>query len=41
LLIPGTSSVEHLKQNIESVNLRLPDDVLSSLDKIGSGNAQG
>ena len=40
LLIPGTSSVEHLKQNIASVKLQLPDDVLSSLDTIGSGNTQ-
>jgi pyridoxine 4-dehydrogenase len=40
LLIPGTSSVEHLKQNIASVNLRLPEDVLSSLDTIGSGNTK-
>jgi pyridoxine 4-dehydrogenase len=37
LLIPGTSSVEHLQQNIESVRLRLPEDVLASLDGIGSG----
>ncbi|AME27335.1 aldo/keto reductase family oxidoreductase [Burkholderia sp. PAMC 26561] len=35
LLIPGTSSVEHLKQNIESVDLRLPENALLSLDKIG------
>ncbi|SEF02204.1 Predicted oxidoreductase [Burkholderia sp. WP9] len=40
LLIPGTSSVEHLKQNIASVNLRLPEDVLSPLDTIGSGNTK-
>ncbi|ASW01610.1 aldo/keto reductase family oxidoreductase [Paraburkholderia aromaticivorans] len=40
LLIPGTSSVEHLRQNIESVNLDLPQDVLSSLDTIGSGKPQ-
>lgn len=39
LLIPGTSSVEHLRQNIESVNLRLPEDVLSSLNEIGGGHA--
>jgi aryl-alcohol dehydrogenase-like predicted oxidoreductase len=39
LLIPGTSSVEHLAQNIESVNLRLPEDVLASLDEIGAGKA--
>ncbi len=36
LLIPGTSSVEHLKQNIESVDLRLPENALLSLDEIGS-----
>ncbi|WP_158898156.1 aldo/keto reductase family oxidoreductase [Burkholderia sp. L27(2015)] len=36
LLIPGTSSVEHLKQNIESVDLRLPENAILSLDKIGS-----
>jgi pyridoxine 4-dehydrogenase len=36
LLIPGTSSDEHLKQNIESVDLRLPENALLSLDKIGS-----
>jgi len=41
LLIPGTSSVEHLKQNIDSTNLSLPADVLSSLDKIGSGKTRG
>ncbi|KKB62421.1 oxidoreductase [Robbsia andropogonis] len=36
LLIPGTSSTNHLKQNIDSVNLHLPENVLSSLDKIAS-----
>ncbi|MDE1180002.1 aldo/keto reductase family oxidoreductase [Paraburkholderia sp.] len=40
LLIPGTSSVEHLKQNVESVKLDLPDDVLASLDKIGSAKTE-
>jgi len=35
LLIPGTSSVEHLQQNIQSVNLQLPEHLLSSLDNIG------
>lgn len=35
LLIPGTSSVEHLQQNIQSANLQLPEDLLSSLDNIG------
>lgn len=40
LLIPGTSSVEHLKQNIASATLHLPEDVLSSLDTIGSAKTQ-
>jgi pyridoxine 4-dehydrogenase len=40
LLIPGTSSVAHLKQNIESVNLQLPENALSSLDSIGSAKTQ-
>lgn len=35
LLIPGTSSVAHLQQNIQSVSLQLPADFLSSLDNIG------
>lgn len=35
LLIPGTSSVAHLQQNIQSVNLQLPEEFLSSLDNIG------
>ncbi len=39
LLIPGTSSVEHLKQNIDSVNLQLSADALVSLDGIGAGRA--
>lgn len=34
LLIPGTSSVAHLKQNIDSINLELSEAVLGSLDKI-------
>ncbi len=36
LLIPGTSSVDHLQQNINSVNLHLSAEVLSALDSIGS-----
>ncbi len=40
LLIPGTSSVGHLEQNIESVNLQLPEDVLASLDTIGAEKKQ-
>jgi pyridoxine 4-dehydrogenase len=36
LLIPGTSSVAHLKQNIESVEIALTKDVIDELDAIGS-----
>jgi aryl-alcohol dehydrogenase-like predicted oxidoreductase len=34
LLIPGTSSVEHLRENIAAADIDLPDDTLKELDKI-------
>jgi len=34
LLIPGTSSVEHLRENVAGAALRLPEDALSELDGI-------
>jgi aryl-alcohol dehydrogenase-like predicted oxidoreductase len=34
LLIPGTSSVEHLHENVTGAALRLPDDALAELDGI-------
>jgi aryl-alcohol dehydrogenase-like predicted oxidoreductase len=36
LLIPGTSSVEHLRQNIAGAALTLSEDDLRELDRIGS-----
>jgi len=36
LLIPGTSSVEHLRQNIDSASLNLPQDVLTALNGIAA-----
>jgi pyridoxine 4-dehydrogenase len=39
LLIPGTSSVEHLRENLASAGLRLPDRTLSVLDRIADGGA--
>ncbi len=36
LLIPGTSSVGHLRENLEAATLELPADVLASLDAIGA-----
>ena len=36
LLIPGTSSVAHLRENLAAAELALPDDALASLNGIGS-----
>jgi pyridoxine 4-dehydrogenase len=35
LLIPGTSSVQHLRENLKAGALELPDDALASLDGVG------
>ena len=35
LLIPGTSSVEHLRENLRAATLRLPLEVIADLDAIG------
>ena len=37
LLIPGTSSVSHLHENLAAVELRLDDEVMAELDGIGRG----
>ena len=34
LLIPGTSSVEHLVQNIATADVRLDDDTVDTLDEV-------
>lgn len=36
LLIPGTSSVEHLRENLTAADLMLPDDVMAELNSIGA-----
>jgi pyridoxine 4-dehydrogenase len=36
LLIPGTSSVAHLRENLAAAELALPDDVLKALDGVAS-----
>jgi aryl-alcohol dehydrogenase-like predicted oxidoreductase len=36
LLIPGTSSVTHLRENIASANLTLPADAIAELNAIGA-----
>ena len=37
LLIPGTSSVSHLRENLAAANLELPGDTVAVLDQIASG----
>src|SRR2546429_3336072 len=36
LLIPGTSSVEHLRENVAGASLQLPDDAIKELDGIAA-----
>ncbi|MEE7446905.1 oxidoreductase [Methylobacterium radiotolerans] len=36
LLIPGTSSREHLRENLAAAALALPDDAMAALDRIGA-----
>ena len=35
LLIPGTSSVEHLRENMAAAGLKVPSGLLTKLDSIG------
>jgi pyridoxine 4-dehydrogenase len=37
LLIPGTSKVEHLRENLKAATLQLPPEVIADLDSIGRG----
>ena len=39
LLIPGTSSVAHLRENLAAANLELPSDAVSVLDQIATDRA--
>jgi len=39
LLIPGTSSVSHLRENLAAVDIRLPADAVRVLDQIASDRA--
>jgi len=39
LLIPGTSSLAHLRENLAAAELDLPDDVASALDGIAANTA--
>jgi pyridoxine 4-dehydrogenase len=40
LLIPGTSSAEHLRENLKAATLQLPPEVILALDSIGEGVKQ-
>ncbi len=40
LLIPGTSSLEHLRENLKAATLQSPVEVLADLDAIGGGYVQ-
>jgi pyridoxine 4-dehydrogenase len=41
LLIPGTSSVGHLRENLNAASLQLPSEMITNLDSIGRGLGQG
>ena len=41
MLIPGTSSVEHLRENLYAAKLRLPSQLIADLDAIGGGHRLG
>jgi pyridoxine 4-dehydrogenase len=36
LLIPGTSSVQHLRENLKAATLELPEEALATLNRIGA-----
>jgi len=40
LLIPGTSSVAHLRENLKAATLQIPAEVLAGLDAIGRGQGE-
>jgi aryl-alcohol dehydrogenase-like predicted oxidoreductase len=40
LLIPGTSSAEHLRENLKAATLQLSPEVIADLDSIGRVPAQ-
>ena len=39
LLIPGTSSVAHLRENLAAAELELPDDAVNELDGVARAGA--
>jgi pyridoxine 4-dehydrogenase len=41
LLIPGTSSLAHLRENLAAATLQLPPEILTTLNSIGRGSGDG
>jgi len=41
LLIPGTSSGQHLRENLSAATLQLPSEILANLEAIGRGSGRG
>ncbi|HEX3100792.1 MAG TPA: aldo/keto reductase, partial [Pyrinomonadaceae bacterium] len=39
LLIPGTSSVGHLRENLQAADLTLPPETIKELDSIAAASA--
>jgi pyridoxine 4-dehydrogenase len=39
LLIPGTSSLEHLRENLKAATLKFPSEMIADLDSISGGRA--
>ncbi len=37
LLIPGTSSVEHLRENLDAATIQIPSEIMANLNSIGGG----
>jgi pyridoxine 4-dehydrogenase len=40
LLIPGTSSANHLQENLKAATLHIPSEIIADLDSIGGGVAR-
>ena len=41
LVIPGTSSVEHLRENLQASTLQIPPEVMAALDAVGGNTRNG
>ncbi len=41
LLIPGTSSSAHLRENLKAATLRIPSEMIATLDEIAGGPGRG